>query len=351
MQPQDNAPVPRQSQRRHRLNTIFVWCALAVAAVILVTAPAFLRGARQEALVRIPATATPADVTDTLTKYFGHSYARLTTALMGISREHPHTRHGAWLVNKGLSPVRTALLLTRGAQHPVKVTVNGQRTLRQAAEATASRLDFSADSLIAAATDPQFLAKHGLTPRQALALWIDDTYEVYWSASPSQLLDKIGANYDRLWDQQRRNKARSLGLAPADVMALCSIVDEETLNDDEKGKIGRLYLNRLAKGMRLQADPTVRYAVGDFSIRRVQGVHLKKESPYNTYLYAGLPPGPIRTGRARTVDLVLFSQPSDDLYMCARYDFSGRHDFAATYAEHQANARRYQKALDERGIK
>ncbi|MDE6028396.1 MAG: endolytic transglycosylase MltG, partial [Muribaculaceae bacterium] len=130
-----------------------------------------------------------------------------------------------------------------------------------------------------------------------------------------------------------------------------SIVDEETNAKEEKGAIGRLYINRLKKGMKLQADPTVRFALNDFTIRRVKGEHLKADSPYNTYRYPGLPPGPIRTTGKTTIDLLLDSAPNDYLFMCAKEDFSGTHNFASTYAEHQENARKYQKALDVRGIK
>ena len=134
-------------------------------------------------------------------------------------------------------------------------------------------------------------------------------------------------------------------------MIICSIVDEESNAKSEKGTIGRLYINRLKKGMKLQADPTVRFALNDFTIRRVTRNHLTVDSPYNTYQVEGLPPGPIRTTSVETIDAVLNSQPNDYLYMCAKEDFSGTHNFAADYATHQENARRYQNALNERGIK
>lgn len=138
--------------------------------------------------------------------------------------------------------------------------------------------------------DSATLAKYGLTPGQSLALFLDDTYHVYWDASPSEVISKIGDHYLSVWNKERRAKAQSLGITPAEALIICSIADEETLKDDEKGVITRLYLNRLKKGMKLQADPTVRYALNDFTIKRVTTPMLSTDSPYNTYRNAGLPP-------------------------------------------------------------
>ena len=165
------------------------------------------------------------------------------------------------------------------------------------------------------------------------------------------LVKKIGENYRKVWNTSRMDKAKQLGLSPSDIMIIASIVDEETAKEEDKGKIGRLYINRIKKGMKLQADPTVKYAVGDFSLRRIRGEHLKKESPFNTYLHTGLPPAPIKTTSVATIDSILNSKPNDYLYMCAKDDFSGYHAFASTYQDHLKNARADQRALNKRGIK
>ncbi|MDE5876139.1 MAG: endolytic transglycosylase MltG [Muribaculaceae bacterium] len=342
-------PAPRRTKKGLIALFICVAAVLAIAAIWI--APMLLNGTRHSAVIRIPAHASIQNVTDSLSKYFGESYANKTVSLIKLSGVSPDSRHGAYNIPVGTTPARAARRLTHGAQQPMNITVNGQRTLPQLAAYLSERLDFSADSLIKAATDPALLAQYDLTPEQSMALFLNDTYEVYWTVSPRELLDKIGANYRRFWNDKRRAKASNLGLSPAEIMTVCSIVDEESNKADEKGTIGRLYINRLHKGMKLQADPTVRYATGDFTIRRIQGVHLKTPSPYNTYLNKGLPPGPIRTGSAKTIDLVLDAAPTDALYMCARSDFSGYHDFASTYSEHQENARQYHKALNARGIK
>ena len=331
--------------------TIFVAVAAIIAAGLIFTLPLVLSKASEKAVIRIPAGATAANVHDSIAKYLGDKYASRVMRVASLRGTDFSRRHGAYLIEEGLSPLRAERRLSQGAQHPLTITVNGFRSLPVLAERISRRLDFTPDSLLNLLGTNETLKPYGLTPQQALALFADDSYELYWSASPEQLVSKIGGNYNRIWNDERRSKAAALGLTPAEVMTLCSIVDEESNKLDEKGKIGRLYINRIKTGMPLQADPTVRFALNDFTIRRVKGNHLKVNSPYNTYINRGLPPGPIRTTSVATIDAVLNSQPSGHLYMCAKEDFSGYHNFASTYPEHLANARRYQKALDARGIK
>lgn len=335
-----------------RFRMIVIWLIVAVA--ILAAAgmlPMMISGAERDAVVRIPAGATEKMLNDTLTKYFGENYSAKVMKLVKLRNIDITSRHGAYLIPKGTSPFRAMRKLGRGAQTPLKITVNGFRTLDNMSERMSRKVDASKEELLRQFTDAKVLKEYGLTPEQAIALFLDDTYEVYWSATPAEIMKKIGDNYLHVWNEERRNKAAALGLTPAQVMTIASIVEEETTKKDEKGRVGRLYINRLHKGMRLQADPTVRYALQDFTIKRVKGEHLKTDSPYNTYRVEGLPPGPIRTTSAETIDLILDSSPTDDLYMCAREDFSGYHNFASTYAEHTQNALRYQHALDTRGIK
>lgn len=324
--------------------------AVAVTACCAAVIPLFATSAADDALIRIPKGATTQSVTDSVRKYLGDGFAdRFNRAARGAGVDFG-TRHGAWLIESGMSPAKALRRLAKGAQQPVKLTYNNVRTLPLLADRIAARLDFAPDSLTDALT-PEILEAHGLAPDQAIALFIDDTFEFYWSASPKTVVDKIGANYDRVWNDERRAKAEALGLTPAQVMTVCSIIDEETNAASEKGTVGRLYLNRLEKGMPLQADPTVKFAVGDFTIKRITGQHLKVDSPYNTYMHRGLPPGPIRTTSVATIDALLNSKPHNYIYMCAKEDFSGTHNFASDFATHQANARRYQQALDALGIK
>lgn len=329
---------------------ILLGVALIIAVMLALAYPLLFRHTEASATIRIPANATQASLRDSVSKYLGESFA---SNVMNLYRIHPvdlASRHGSYLIPQGSNPLSAYRKLTRGGQTPVKITVNGFRHPDLLCGRIAAKLDFSADSLRSALDDTALMGSYGLTPEQALSLFIDDTYEVYWTVSPKELIAKIGNNYNSYWTEENMRKADSLGLSPAEVMTLASIVDEETNDISEKGTIGRLYVNRLNKGMRLQSDPTVRFALNDFTIRRVRADHLKVDSPYNTYLHAGLPPGPIRTTSRTTLDAILNSSPNPYLYMCAKEDFSGSHNFAATFAEHSQNARRYRDALNKKGI-
>ena len=337
-------------KRTKRMVIIFIVVAL-FAAVMLMCLPLLIEQAARDALIKIPRGATREMVHDSIAKYLDDGYASKVMRVAKLRGSDYGERHGAYLIEQGMSPLQAEHRLSHGAQEPLTVTINHSRTLDHLAKRVAAKLDFTADSLLKYVKDADYLKQFGLAPGQELALFPEDSYEVYWSASPQGLMSKIESNFNRIWNEERMEKAKKLGLTPAEVMTVCSIVDEETNKVDEKGKIGRLYINRLKKGMKLQADPTVKYAVGDFSLRRIRSNHLRTESPYNTYRNTGLPPGPIRTTSLKTIDQVLNSEDTDYIYMCAKEDFSGYHNFAATYQEHMANARRYQQALNKRGIK
>lgn len=322
-----------------------------VAGGFMVIGPYMMNGSEKDVTIRIPKGATIDNVRDSLSKYYPEDYSRRVVHLLNLYGFNPEERNGSYLLPKGATPFATMRKLSRGAQTPVRLTINGFRSLPYLSQRMGLKMEFSPEEFMALATDSAYLSKYGLTPEQALSLFLEDTYEVYWNASPEEVLDKIGDNYKSFWSEGKKDVVNEYGLTPAQMMTLASIVDEETNQVLEKGRIGRLYMNRLDKGMKLQADPTVKYAVNDPALQRITSEHLKKESPYNTYLHEGLPPGPLRTTSRKTVEEIINSEPTSDLFMCAREDFSGFHNFAPTYAEHQENARRYQKALDERGIK
>ncbi len=342
----------RKSASNGKRKSLYYWLGGAIvvvmAAVIILSL--MLSGmAPSSAIVRIPANATNEQLRDSISKYLGDGYAKKVSRLVGLRGTDLNSRHGAYLIEAGMSPLDGMRRLTSGPQQPLTITINGFRLLPVLEEKVAARFDFSADSIAATLSDADLLSKYGLTPAQALALFINDSYDFFWNASPADVVKKVGAHYEDVWTPERKAKAQALGLSPADVMIVASIVDEESNKLEEKGTIGRLYINRLHRGMRLEADPTVRYAGGDFTIKRIVRPR-EVDSPYNTYIHAGLPPGPIRTTSVETIDAILNSTPHDYIFMCAKEDFSGYHNFASTLAEHQMNARRYKRELDRRGI-
>jgi UPF0755 protein len=178
-------------------------------------------------------------------------------------------------------------------------------------------------------------------------MFIPNTYEVYWDITSTQLMERMHQEYLKFWDDQKKEKAKVLGLSPKEVSVLASIVHAESQQHaDELPRIAGLYLNRLERNMALQADPTLVYAIGDFTIKRVLNEHKEIDSPYNTYMYTGLPPGPIRSPSIAAIMGVLDHEDHNYLYMCAKEDFSGYHNFASTLAQHNRNARLYQNALN-----
>lgn len=321
---------------------------IAIAAAIFVFP--YLKRAPRTATIRIPADATYEMLTDTLTRYFGADYAQHTVNAMRLLSPDLAQRHGIYRIEKGSLLPKVARRLASGAQTPVKLTINGFRDIDSMIERIAGKMEFSADDFRRVLYAPGTLEKYGLSPENAMSLFVNDTYEVYWTASPQSIIDKAGANYQKLWNDDNRRKAALMGLTPDQIMILASIAEEESNDRNERGVIGRLYANRLKKGMRLQSDPTVKYALGDFSIKRISSEHLWVNSPYNTYRNAGLPPGAIRTVDKATVQKILDTPPHNYLYMCAKEDFSGTHNFAENFGEHTLNANRYRRALDARGI-
>lgn len=328
-----------------------VGAGMLVLAILIIIAPYLFTSTASAALIRIPKKATEEILKDTLQKYFNTDYASRTLTAFNKLGRTPGERYGAYEIPQGTSPMEAARILSRGMQSEITLTVNGVRELNTFIPRIASKFNFSTEDLQKLLDNPEIMAKYGLTPQQAPALFLNDSYRFYWTATPQDVIEKLGRNYNKFWNEENRKKADALGLTPAEICIIASITDEETQAQSEKGRIGRLYINRLHKGMKLQADPTVKFALKDFSIKRVTKAHLSAPGPYNTYRVAGLPPGPIRTTSVATLQAILDSQPSEDLYMCAKEDFSGTHNFASTFEEHKENARRYQQALDERGIK
>jgi len=257
---------------------------------------------------------------------------------------------GRYKIEQGMNNVDLVKMLASGRQEPVRLVINKFRNKYDLFGAIAKRLEADSMRLVQLFTDDKLMRKYGFDAENSLAIIIPNTYEFWWNTSALEFTEKMVKEHNDFWTAERKEKARRLGLKPTQVMTLASIVEEETNHLEEKGAIARVYLNRLNIGMKLQADPTVRFAIGDFTIKRVRGVMLNYPSLYNTYYAEGLPPGPICTPSIATIDAVLNSIPNVYLYFCAREDFSGFHSFAKNYRDHLLNAQRYQKALNQRNI-
>lgn len=236
-------------------------------------------------------------------------------------------------------------------QTPVKVTLPSTRTVEQLVSAVCNQLMMDTLELLPFITQEAYYRRIGYTEETLPSLFLPNTYEVYWNISPEKFMIRIMKEYRVFWNESRMAKAKAIGLTPAEVATLASIVDEETNSNSEKPIVAGLYLNRLKRGMLLQADPTVKFAIGDFTRKRILNADLETDSPYNTYKYKGLPPGPIRIPTLQAIESVLNHAKHNYIYMCAKEDFSGEHNFATTLSAHNANARKYREALNKLRIK
>jgi UPF0755 protein len=235
--------------------------------------------------------------------------------------------------------------LRKGQHYPVTFTFNNVRTLTDFVQKTDGTFLFSAQELQNLLENEQYINSLGFTKKTLPALFIPNTYQIYYDIDADEFIERFKSFYYDFWTDKRLELAKTISLTPVEVTTLASIVEEENFKEFEKPIIAGVYLNRLRRGMKLQADPTVKFAVGDVTLSRILFKHLETDSPYNTYMYAGLPPGPIRFSEPSTIDSVLQYTRHNYLYMCAKEDFSGAHNFAATLAEHEKNATKYRNAL------
>ena len=269
-----------------------------------------------------------------------------------------HIRTGRYAIHPGDGSLKTWRHLKNGLQEPVNLTVPSVRTLDKLAAELGRKLMLDSATICHALTDEATCEKYGYDTATIACMFIPNTYDIYWNVSLDKLLSRMKKESDKFWNFERTQKAKNMNLTPQQVITLASIVDEETANDGEKPMIAGMYYNRLMlrnaeypEGMPLQADPTIKFAWKRFELKRIYNNLLSIRSPYNTYCNPGLPPGPIRIATVAGIDAVLNHIHHDYLYMCAKEDFSGTHNFARTYSEHLDNAAKYSKALNERGIK
>ncbi|NQY08331.1 MAG: endolytic transglycosylase MltG [Flavobacteriales bacterium] len=265
-------------------------------------------------------------------------------------KNYKEVHSGKYMIKKGMSHNDLVNLLRSGVQEPIKVIINNIRTVEELAGKVAKQLEADSTSIVSLLKDAKYLNKINVKKIEVLALFIPNTYQIYWDTSAKEFIERMQGEHKCFWTSDRTDKAEKAGLTKVEVAVLASIVQKETSKKDEKPRVAGVYMNRLDKGMKLQADPTLIYALGDFLIKRVLNKHKLIDSPYNTYMYAGLPPGPICLSEISSIDAVLNYESHSYIYFCAKEDFSGYHNFAKTYAQHLLNARRYQRELNKRKI-
>ncbi len=271
--------------------------------------------------------------------------------LSSLSSYDCNIRRGRYEIPARASLISVFHKLKGGRQTPVRIVIPPTWTKEMALGRIAPKLMTDSASLVKTFNNQELCSKYGLDTNTVVCVLIPNTYEVYWDISPEDILAKMYEESRKFWTEERLDKARAMNLSTTEVLTLASIVDAETANSKEKPVIAGVYVNRLHEGMPLQSCPTVKYALGEFGLHRVYEKMLRTPSPYNTYIHAGLPPSPIRIPTVEGIDATLNYAKHDYLYMCAKEDLSGTHNFASSYSEHSANAKRYAEAMNKRHVK
>lgn len=306
-----------------------------------------------EVAVFIPSNASYADVEKIMKPYVEDMERFRSTA--DKKSYVDNVKSGKFILRRGMNS--NDIVNSLRQPQPVKLSFNNQETLQRAVGRIAGQLEPDSLALLNAFTDKTFLAENGFTEDNVLSVMIPNTYEFYWNTTPLKVREKMAKEYRKFWTDERKAKAAALNLTPLQVSALASIVHKETVKTDERPRVAGVYLNRLQKGMKLEADPTVIYALkkqsGDFDqvIKRVLYKDLVTDSPYNTYKNAGLPPGPIAMPDITALDAVLNPEKHNYIYFCASVTNFGYHEFAVTAAQHEVNRQKYVAWVNKMGIK
>ncbi len=258
---------------------------------------------------------------------------------------------GKYKITKGLSNIELVRLLRSGKQEPIKLTFQNIRLKTDFAGYIGKNFEIDSLAFLNMLDSIDLVRQYGFDEETIFCMFIPNTYEMYWNTSKEKFFERMQKEYVKFWHTERLAQAKAIGLSPVQASILASIVDQEALLNREMVRIAGVYMNRLNRGIKLEADPTVIFANGDFTVKRVLYKLLQKDSPYNTYKYNGLPPGPICMPSVAAIDAVLHFEKHNYIYFCAKEDFSGLHNFASNVTEHQMNAKKFQQALNNRGIK
>jgi UPF0755 protein len=310
----------------------------------------WLEAGQQDTFLYIP---TGSDMEDVRNIIIRRGYVEDSSSFTWLAQKKNYPSHvhpGRYRLEEGMSNNELINLLRSGRQEPVSLIFNNIRSKRELAGVVSEQIEADSSNIVRLLNDKQFLEQFDMNSQTIPAIFIPNTYELYWDTPAKKFIKRMHREYRRFWTKERRQKARNIGMDPVEATTLASIVDEETIHDDEMPDIAGVYINRLKQGMRLQADPTIKYAIGDFTVNRVLKKHLEVDSPYNTYKNAGLPPGPISIPSIAAIRSVLHYSKHDYLYFAAKPDFSGYHNFSTTHRQHIINARKYQRALNRKAI-
>ncbi len=302
---------------------------------------------KEDALISIPSGSSFQEVQALL---YDGGYVRDPVSFGFLARLKSYDKllkAGLYELQADMSNNRAINLLRSGQQTPVNIIFNNVRLLSDLPDKITQNLEMSAEDFAKTLNDMTVMTSFGFDTANYVSMFIPNTYQVYWTIKPVELLQRMNTEYSIFWNEERNSKADSLGFTIVEISTLASIVQSETAKIEEAQRIAGLYINRLNRGIPLQADPTLVFAARDFTIKRVLDKHREIDSPYNTYRNSGLPPGPIRMPDRHYIDAVLNFEEHKFIYMCAKEDFSGYHEFATNLTAHMRNARKYQRVLDQ----
>ena len=344
----------RKIMRRKRiLYLIGAFIFIGVIIVLIVFKSIFgikIQTEKKNVVLFVPTGATYSQVIDSLNTKVLIKDPKLFDWIARKKHYPSHIKPGKYVIERDIKYISLVNLLRSGRQTPVKVTFSSARTLNDLAFKVGEQIEADSAKLMSFFSDPENYRKDGFTKENIISVFIPNTYQFFWNTDAERFYLRMLKEYKDFWNDQRMDKAKEIGLNPTEVSILASIIDDEVAKPDEKTRIAGVYLNRLKRGIPLQACPTIKFALNDFTITRILYKHLHVESPYNTYKYKGFPPGPIGCPSVESIDAVLNAEKHDYIFFAAKPDFSGYHNFSRTLKEHNRNAAIYQKELNKRKI-
>lgn len=309
-----------------------------------------VRPKEKTAVILLPGGSSYTNVVDSLKRHLIIKNLGVLEWVAAKKNYQSNIKPGRYVFSKGLSCNELVDILRSGRQSPVIVTFNNIRTINELAGRVGGILEPDSSRIMEFLSDQENYRKDGFSLQTIISVFIPDSYEFFWNTEAAGFYSRMLKEYKRFWKPERLARAEQIGLTPDQVSTLASIIDMEVAKSDEKPRIAGVYLNRLKRGIPLQADPTIKFAVNDFTIKRVLTKHLQVDSPYNTYRYKGLPPGPVGCPSVEGIEAVLNAESNDFLYFVAKPDFSGYHNFSRTLSDHNRFAALYRRELNRRKI-